>query len=118
MSTAFLGNTVVWGNPTCGGPHLLQLATGDNSTAAVEAGLKAILESHTGFFLGPVMIGFVADFVLFGVMLTQLHDVLYLELSLRYLIWHTFIMSSSTISVPIERLPAQTGVHGWVSLHR
>ncbi|OCF78316.1 hypothetical protein I204_00254 [Kwoniella mangroviensis CBS 8886] len=72
MSTAFLGNTVVWGNPTCGGPHLLQLATGDNSTAAVEAGLKAILESHTGFFLGPVMIGFVADFVLFGVMLTQL----------------------------------------------
>ncbi|WVQ62985.1 uncharacterized protein L199_001134 [Kwoniella botswanensis] len=72
MSTAFLGNTVLWGDPIYGEPRLLQLAANDNATDAVEAGLKVMLEPHRGVFLGPVMIGFIADFVLLGVMLAQL----------------------------------------------
>nr|XP_018264404.1 uncharacterized protein I303_02570 [Kwoniella dejecticola CBS 10117]OBR86562.1 hypothetical protein I303_02570 [Kwoniella dejecticola CBS 10117] len=72
MSMITVGNTLVWGDPTCGGPHFLQLASNDTSTDAVEEGLKAILKPHTGLYLGPVMIGYIADMVLFGVMIVQM----------------------------------------------
>ncbi|WVW79735.1 hypothetical protein I302_101705 [Kwoniella bestiolae CBS 10118] len=54
------------------GPVLLQLAPRDASSDAMEAGLKAILQPHTGLYLGSIVIGYTTDFLLLGIMLTQL----------------------------------------------
>ncbi|OCF34583.1 hypothetical protein I316_03624 [Kwoniella heveanensis BCC8398] len=67
------------GSVLSGGPIFLKLATGDQvpvdpaaQAEMLEAGLKALMEPHLGLFLGPVMIGLIADLVLFGVMIKQL----------------------------------------------
>nr|XP_019049961.1 hypothetical protein I302_00381 [Kwoniella bestiolae CBS 10118]OCF28891.1 hypothetical protein I302_00381 [Kwoniella bestiolae CBS 10118] len=56
------------------GPVLLQLAPRDASSDAMEAGLKAILQPHTGLYLGSIVIGnlafvfhvFVKDFGIYS----------------------------------------------------
>ncbi|WVF66801.1 hypothetical protein IAT40_001543 [Kwoniella sp. CBS 6097] len=73
-----LDRLVSIGSAISGGPIFLELAAADVPTdpadqaERLEAGLKALMEPHLGLFLGPVMIGLIADLVLFGVMLKQL----------------------------------------------
>ncbi|WVQ94412.1 hypothetical protein IAU59_001491 [Kwoniella sp. CBS 9459] len=67
-----LTNVVEWGHPTCGGPLTLQMASNQSDADAIEQGLAQLLEPHTGLFLGPMLIGFITDMVLCGVMIQQL----------------------------------------------
>ncbi|WRT65447.1 uncharacterized protein IL334_002390 [Kwoniella shivajii] len=72
MGFALAGRSILWGGPSTGGPHVSQLTMGDTSLDPIEEGLKALIQSNTGLFLGPILIGFIADMVLFGVMTAQL----------------------------------------------
>ncbi|WVF66800.1 hypothetical protein IAT40_001542 [Kwoniella sp. CBS 6097] len=81
-----LNNVVEWGHPTCGGPLTLQMAANSTDGDAVEQGLAQLLGPHTGLFLGPMMIGFITDMVLCGVMTKQLMTWLAFALEDRWLI--------------------------------
>ncbi|WWC87528.1 uncharacterized protein L201_002418 [Kwoniella dendrophila CBS 6074] len=53
-------------------PFLQRLAVNATEEQIIEENLKAIIKPHDGLYLGPIMIGYIADMVLFGVMISQL----------------------------------------------
>ncbi|OCF34582.1 hypothetical protein I316_03623 [Kwoniella heveanensis BCC8398] len=81
-----LKDVVEWGHPTCGGPLTLQMVANNTNADAIEEGLAQLLGPHTGLFLGPMMIGFITDMILCGVMTKQMMTWLAFALEDRWLI--------------------------------